>query len=359
MGNGIPAVARKTLELLLGCLARCFLRLREGLRAAKQREASLGNAWLPEEVPRIPGAIEEAAEFSKLIVFIGAGVARNAGAVSWETFADNAFNQLVDRGVVTPEHISAVNEYDPRTRLSLAKILAGEKNVEIDIRRALGVDRKKATSIYAYLKKLGCTYVTTNYDQFLEEEGMIGSPAREVGAEGEAEAMESHATTAAGSIDVDSISLLRQPGALIHLHGCITAPEDMIVTTSDYLRHYSRDVTKQFLLELFGHYTVLFVGYSLRENEVLEQIFRAGSDSAPSDGKLFWLYPVRSSEQELFTMLEKYYKQTFRVQLIPVARDRLGYGCIENVLRDWSDRLVMGQQLLADDLRLIKEVTGG
>ena len=45
--------------------------------------------------------------------------------------------------------------------------------------------------------------------------------------------------------------LLNEPGTVVHLHGAISKPETMIVTTKEYLEHYDNENVQEFLGELF------------------------------------------------------------------------------------------------------------
>jgi len=52
---------------------------------------------------------------------------------------------------------------------------------------------------------------------------------------------------------------------IVHLHGSVDEPEDMVLTHRDFGRAYLTEAdgwARRFLVELFSNYTVLFVGYS-------------------------------------------------------------------------------------------------
>lgn len=50
---------------------------------------------------------------------------------------------------------------------------------------------------------------------------------------------------------------------IVHIHGNIDEPENMILTDSDYGNAYiTRGYVARFLIDLFKKYTVLFIGYS-------------------------------------------------------------------------------------------------
>ena len=95
----------------------------------------------------------------------------------------------------------------------------------------------------------------------------------------------------------------------MHLHGCIDAPESMIITTRQYLDHYSSVEVQEFLRYLFKRKTVLFLGYGLDEIEVLEYILRrGGADQQSSElTTRYMLQGFFNAEMSLFDLLRDYY----------------------------------------------------
>lgn len=66
---------------------------------------------------------------------------------------------------------------------------------------------------------------------------------------------------------------------IVHVHGSIKFPEDMVLTDADFGRAYlTEGWARQFLVEVFRSYTVLFVGYS-HDDMVMNYLARA----LPSD----------------------------------------------------------------------------
>ena len=114
--------------------------------------------------------------------------------------------------------------------------------------------------------QIGCAYVATNYDRYLDH-----SPAKSteagVGALGDDTGDDKKDLIC--SPRQFSSGLLREPGAVVHLHGSVDEPESMVITTPNYLRHYSDDQVQDFLSDLFERQTVLFLGYGLYVSEVL------------------------------------------------------------------------------------------
>ncbi len=60
-----------------------------------------------------------------------------------------------------------------------------------------------------------------------------------------------------------ALPLGRNFRGIVHVHGALTAHQDIVLTDSDFGRAYlTEGWTRRFLVDLFRHFTVLFVGYS-------------------------------------------------------------------------------------------------
>ena len=152
--------------------------------------------------------------------------------------------------------------------------------------------------------------------------------------------------------------LLDEPGTVVHLHGAISKPETMIVTTKEYLEHYDHENVQEFLGELFEKKTVLFLGYGLEESEILEHILRRGSVKTTADRRRFALQGFFRSQQPLYENLHSYYKKSFGVHLLGFVRDHTDYTCLEMIVKSWARLIEIRKPPVANDLDLMDEVLG-
>jgi hypothetical protein len=231
--------------------------------------------------PEVPPGLREAAQLTKLIPFVGAGASKLAGCPDWNEFADEALRVFVEHRKFSHAQLDQVKTLSPRVKLSIALALQAEHHIQIDFRRIL--HRKERTEhaigcrLYSYLSKLGKTFITTNYDEWLDDE--IVPPTTDVGAEagGSADVAPRARTVYFKPEDLTAANLNRQD-VVIHLHGSVKYPEGMILTTPHYVQHYANDRKSQenivltFLEDLFRDKTVLFIGYGLAELEILEYL---------------------------------------------------------------------------------------
>ena len=77
-----------------------------------------------------------------------------------------------------------------------------------------------------------------------------------------------------------ALPLGRDLHGIVHIHGSLASPNNMVLTDADFGRAYlTEGWARRFLVELFRNYTVLFVGYS-HDDVVMNYLARA----LPADG---------------------------------------------------------------------------
>lgn len=288
------------------------------------------------EMPELEPEIIEAAKNGSLVIFIGAGISRLAGHKSWNAFATSVLDQLVNNRVINHYDKQLINTLnDPRQRLSIAQILDNEskaKDCGIDYNEIFSVDPEKS-KIYEYINLFECSFVTTNYDKMIKPKVSNREPQQDWRYYQRKDLLSAH---------------LDKKGAVIHLHGCIDDPKSMIVTTHDYLNHYSSGEIPEFLRYLFSKKTVLFLGYGLQETEILEYLLKPSDQVGEDQIRLFILQGFFSSEQKLFNELCKYYKVSFNAKLIGFNRDYNDYEQQTIIIEKWSKSLTFNEPQLAD-----------
>ena len=152
--------------------------------------------------------------------------------------------------------------------------------------------------------------------------------------------------------------LLNEPGTVVHLHGAVSNPETMIVTTKEYLEHYDHENVREFLGELFKKKTILFLGYGLEEAEILEHILRIGSVKPTSDRRRFALQGFFLSQKPLYEKLHDYYEKSFGVHLLGFIRDHENYNCLEGIIKSWAKIIEVRKPPLASEYDFMDEVLG-
>ena len=298
--------------------------------------------------PELPEEIKQAALNGELVLFVGAGLSISLGLPSWSEFADKVLEELRSKEFLDYSEVDELKVLDPRKQLSIADTIAEENEYRIKYKDHLKPDPSSGEGIYKALNDIGCPCVTTNYDELLVP--------RYKGVE-----------TKDGSVTPASVNriseperffahLLDEPGTVIHLHGCSSKPETMIVTTKDYLEQYDHENVQAFLERLFKKKVVLFLGYGLEEAEILEHILRRGQVLRKGDRRRFSLEGFFLKQEPFYKKLYKYYEISFGVHLIGFNRDRKDYKALESIVESWAGQLEIRKPSLAEDVDFMNEV---
>lgn len=294
--------------------------------------------------PEVPAEIEDAAQSGRLVVFVGAGISRLVGCPSWDGFANKVLEQLVPAGIDYYE-LSQINSVvDPKKRLSIAKIIAKRKKINIDYAKIFEVTLQPG-NIYESLNSFNCSFVTTNYERLLVPTSRKAAPESEWRFYRRDQLL-------GANLDAN--------GNVVHLHGCSNAPDSMIITTRDYLDHYSSREIPEFLHYLFENKTVLFLGYGLEEIEILEYILRRGGATATEPTiRRFILQGFFNAETSLHDHLNEYYKEAFATELIAFPKDYKNYAHQVELIAAWARKLQFGSMVLADEAASLEDEIRG
>jgi hypothetical protein len=306
-------------------------------------------------IPEIPPALRDASQRGVLIPFVGAGVSRLAGCPSWDQLADGALNACIAAKKFTHGQLAQIKHLPPRMKLSIARGIDAENGLNIDYAALINPERgyernESGHRVYRSLGKLAKTFVTTNYDSWLDTE------MPDVKFSVAAPATQSDTTAAAPSARKRYFNVtdftpfnLNQPNSVFHLHGSLADPAGMIMTTRDYIARYANDRaeddpqrenrTLTFLSHLFQEKTVLFVGYGLEDLEILEYVIQKAqmvSGRAQHQARHFMLQGFFAHENELMRSLMNYYKQC-DIQLMPFSRDEKNWFQLMDALDHFAE----------------------
>ena len=269
------------------------------------------------------------------------------GLPSWPGLANRLLNELRENEYINYSEMEQLNSLDPKKQLSIADLIASDedKNYKFKLEDYFsGIE--EGNSIYKAINDIGCPCVTTNYDELI-------APRHVETKDGS-----TTATSVLRIFEKEKLSAndLNKPGTVVHLHGAISKRDTMIITTKDYLEHYEHEKVQFFLDELFKKKTVLFIGYGLEEDEILEYILRRGSVRSTEDRRRFALMGFFRSEQPLYENLHHYYKQSFGVHLLGFVRDHENYQQLEVIIKSWVNKIKVRKPSLAIDYDFMAEV---
>lgn len=307
-------------------------------------------------IPTIPLGLRDAAQRGTLVPFVGAGVSMLGGCPSWAKLADDALAACIKAEKFNHGQHEQIRYLVPRMKLSIARAIEVEHDLQIDYAKLIEPENYSSNAagrrVYRSLGKLGKTFVTTNYDSWLDTE----IADTKVSIEDTAAKGDSTSTTPRTRrriIDVNDFtpSNLNQDNCVFHLHGSVCDPRGMIMTTRDYIRRYANDRssddparenrTLTFLEFLFQQRTVLFVGYGLEDLEILEYVVQKAkqqTSSGPPQARHFMLQGFFEHQYELMRSMSQYYAQC-DIELLPFRRDQRDWAQLIEVLEEFANAI--------------------
>ena len=331
-------------------------------------------------IPEVPSGLVEAATRGTLVPFIGAGVSNIAGCPRWSEFADRALDSLVKSGALSAAQRSQLSTLSARVKLSVAKLTAERKGVEIDYRGILHPSKEWSSHpngrrIYSHISALSSKFVTTNYDDWLD----IALPTADLDiGDGRDRASESkrpeqRRTKLHLPSEITADNFLLSPQTVVHLHGALLDPSGMVLSTSDYIKRYANDRLRgdeeeeenrvlRFLEFLFREKTVLFLGYGLEELEILEYVIMKARATAGRQAKVARHYLLQgffSFESEIFLSLKEYFLHECGIELVPFSRDEKDWAQLIDVLEAFAKALPVNNEMIVQELAEMEALARG
>lgn len=279
----------------------------------------MSNVKLPEPNNEIYTAIRN----GELVIFLGAGVSNLLGLPRWndlaKTLLDDAINDnvltLIDKTLILAE----INS-DSKKIISIIfekfKLYEKEEIFYQHLSKHLTIDKNKliGSPVIDLVRSIPALYITTNADNTLDdyfEKDII-------------------------YYDNNYADWRRTNPALIQIHGKVTLPSSLVFTSKQYIDRYTNEYFIDYLESVFcTGQTVLFIGYSLNEFELLERISR--NLNKGQNSKIFTLQPYFSYQSALENSFNLYFK-SLNITQIPYIIDIYGYSTLNLILSDWIQK---------------------
>lgn len=276
--------------------------------------------------PDVPKEILDAASNGKLIVFIGAGISRLFGLPSWDYLAESMVEYTYENRKKTKKLNYASKSqllsrnYDPKKLLTISYELHNDDEKEKYLNKMREIfekskDNDKGESLLKNLVAMNASFVTTNYDRLIEK--YRGS----------------YRNSYKSCNEFNNDPKKGDSPFILHLHGCIDNPKEMVFTIGQYYKMYRKDMDTQ---DTFKHifndpYIILFIGYGLNDTEIVNYLIdRKGSN------KHYILEPYTESDKCLINSMESYYK-SINVTQLPYFIDEDGYETLCDLIEEWYE----------------------
>lgn len=275
--------------------------------------------------PQMNQYIIDAVENGSLIIFIGAGVSALYGYPTWDGLAKKLLDQCESENKITKSQKAVLlsDSFDPMKRVTIACDKLGDNSNGLKhVRDILGKEVEgedkinKLNEISRYLAAYNCPIITTNADLSLDNTDAF-----------------KNRLILHSFIDwnenYDDLSL-------IHLHGSIKEPENMIFTSQEYAKAYRANDDLQFGGKLFRllkeDRTILFIGYGLEEFMLIQYFISDTSRIIPNR----FLLKGYLEKDKLAEEFDREYYKSLGIELISFSREKKGYDALISVLKKWN-----------------------
>jgi hypothetical protein len=274
-------------------------------------------------------------------IFVGAGVSRIIGSPSWEELAQQYLNHLWKNKYIDYTHYEGLKKEIPIKLMSICQLIErGKKNKQkFDFRKSLMKTRSKIqknkdtapySEIYQKLYQLPATFITTNYDTYLDAE--VNQSINPVSSKDEYNQPKNKII---GHYEDLTPNVSLKNGDIVHIHGSINE-EKLLLTRRDYLEAYAKNdsLLIKFFKETLSHGSFLFIGYGLEEANILEQIYKnlEGNESNYNH----WIFYAKKKgkyENDLFKFQQQYFN-SIGINAIGYDISKNGYGQLFEEIND-------------------------
>lgn len=217
----------------------------------------------------------------KCALFIGAGISKIAGCYDWDSVVNDMFaHPIIQAKEIKKEDLT--RKFSNEELISYCYQLFIENDIERDYwgiaRKAIFFDaelfQKKYLPIVKLLKKINppTPIITTNIDNCLEYTKEYNLSKIFFKPE-------------------HFVDTNLSDGGIFHIHGYYENFEESLLLREKYIERYSNVQFQDFLKGLFRNYSVLFLGYSLRDKEIMDIILSTKNTNV----KHFLLIPVEDN----------------------------------------------------------------
>lgn len=199
-------------------------------------------ASLEEELKQKAKELAALARKGELVLFLGSGISAGAGLPTWQTLLD----MLAMKSGMSEEELKLLHKLDNLEQASVIEMrLGGTNQLAQNIAKIVQVHQYSLNSCLIAALPIH-EIVTTNFNQMVE--------------------------MASSSIGLNCAILpyTPVPGCdrwLLKMHGCVTHPEDIVITKQDYTRYASRRSALGGIVQsLLITRHMLFIGFSLNDS---------------------------------------------------------------------------------------------
>ncbi len=285
------------------------------------------NKDLIKDIPEMPRDIIDAIENHHLLIFVGAGLSTLFGYPLWSKFGERLIDHCVKYGAIKRSERSVIlnSNFTPKQVVTISykklKYKIGEKRAQRLIIKELcpgktnKINKKLVEEIAGYLVKYNSPILTTNADLSLDSSQPFLNKKKIDNCKG----------------DINCFDYID----LFHIHGSINDFESMVFTSEQYAEAYmpGKSLGKNLENIITDDKTILFIGYSLSEFELLRYFLKPHKEGKYNHYILGGYLKYEDIKYEL----EKEYYNTLGIELLYYSREKKDYMALVDVLKKWND----------------------
>ena len=281
------------------------------------------------DIPEMPDSLIDRIIGKKVILFVGAGISALCKYPLWGELADYIIEDFRKRGLIDYqfEHSLKTGNYLPIQKITILSeyLTNGQDLVNDKICEFLTYDKdhcnlQMASKVAKYLFAFKSSIVTTNADLVLDENDSSNE-------------YEKYSSTE--KVPEEGINRM----SILHLHGSIKDRGNLIFTERQYAENYSqyKKLGKVLTQLIKSNNTIIFVGYSMSEFELLKYFIDSSGDKIKD--RLCKLDAYFHTEEDTRLKLDEAYFKALGVKLFPYFIDKKGYEALLDVLDAWIAKI--------------------
>lgn len=260
------------------------------------------------DVNRLPRSLVQAYAEKRCAVFVGAGASQAAGYPGWKDFLELLVDRCIEENRLTEDEAKSYRDLVgvAGKQLTLASALKDKLGDVWDlvISEMFYDDHKNPAAVHKLLPKLTnlSMVITTNYDTLLEDNYANGRPPKVL--------------TFSDGGEMRRLMLQRQ-FFILKAHGDAAKPGNGIILTINDYRGLARERAYQSLLaSIFTLNTVLFIGVSLNDPELLVMLDYLADTFEPGSRPIHY---ALIAEEEINPVEKDRWLKDYLIQIVPIS----------------------------------------
>lgn len=309
-----------------------------------------------DDLPLPPNLKKKFVSNEKVGFLVGAGISKLLDFPLWKELGYSAIKELYDNNKINySEFQKILNKVpDPKQRLNIFHNFIPKKNSEGFYKKVFSKPNCQYGNPYDILVKFECLNLSSNIDcefhKSLKDYQIKKRPALERTKSNQENRKKEEAAIIEDPVINDFKNSPINNKKIFQLHGSIKKIESTVLTTEDYLNAYykNKEKLKDFLIDIFNEYTIIFLGYGLEEFQILEHIIKSSNNH-------YVLIGTYLNEMNLFRV-ERNYFDSLNITPIHYYLDFNGYFRLNGVLEFWINEITDNRKDTKDYYDRIKDI---